>query len=652
MTQITLKWFKRFSLVLAIIPILLFLGFAGAVSLIDFNQYKPQIEQEISKLINRELEIKGEVELSIVPFEFHVEDAVVKNTQEFSNTNLLSVKEAYLELSLRKLFLENKMDVLSLEVIEPQLHFIAEGSKNNWQDIPLFSASGASEPSQAWFLESLVINNASILYEHRDHDFSVSLKKANLITYDVRPNQPFKIHSDFIYEHSQSPRVFDFEINGLLSIAQQSGHVTLNDWSGLFRLQLPKERNVPDIRMTTTGKSLSVDFTKQRVQVEQALLNGMSAEVQTSFKGGFGINPEFNGVFSAKKIEIKKWLELLGLPSPKMESETALESAGGQFDFDWNGEELKLDNVDVEIDGTKIQGRLHLPVIDLMTGLKSKQKAAFIEGKHDYDFSLKIDGFKPERYRLKESAVDAVLFSEFDWLLARRANGELELKNLELADQTIRKVSLELSLQDGQLDLAPLDIHFDQGALFSKLGLSSEGSQRHFYWKGLVEEVSAQDLLVGQSVLSGQLTSRFALLSTYGQTQSWKEQLRGHVQANLQRAQIKGFDLNKLLDVKKHSGPPFDHSANQLKLVGKIEKGVFTPKRFQLSGKQFNGAGSGSIDFVDQAFKGSLKLALTHPSLDFNSQNNRVLPFTFQGSFEESNWSIDPQNKVLDSKVS
>ncbi len=55
------KWFKRGTLILAIIPILLFLGFAVAVSLIDFYQYKPQIEQEVAKVTGRDFKITGAV---------------------------------------------------------------------------------------------------------------------------------------------------------------------------------------------------------------------------------------------------------------------------------------------------------------------------------------------------------------------------------------------------------------------------------------------------------------------------------------------------------------------------------------------------------------------------------------------------------------
>ena len=109
MTQITLKWTKRASLILAIIPILIFLGFAGAVSLIDFNQYKPQIEKEVSKLTNRDFRIEGEVKVSVLPFMFHLSNMTLKNPDGFESDNLMTMKEAQIELSLKKLFLDSNL---------------------------------------------------------------------------------------------------------------------------------------------------------------------------------------------------------------------------------------------------------------------------------------------------------------------------------------------------------------------------------------------------------------------------------------------------------------------------------------------------------------------------------------------------------------
>jgi len=63
----------------------------------------------------------------------------LKNPDGFESDNLMTMKEAQIELSLKKLFLERTLKVMSLELIKPRFHFIQHADKNNWQDIPLLA---------------------------------------------------------------------------------------------------------------------------------------------------------------------------------------------------------------------------------------------------------------------------------------------------------------------------------------------------------------------------------------------------------------------------------------------------------------------------------------------------------------------------------
>lgn len=371
MTQQVFKWTKRLILVLAIIPILLFLAFAAAVNLIDFNQYKPQIEQEIGALTGRELQIEGAVDVSVLPFMLQVGKLSLKNPQGFPEENLLTLNEARIELSLAELMLDKKLTIISLELIKPTLHFYQTKEANNWQGIPLLesAAKKADTKTNNWFLQSLVIQDGEVTYKNTQRDFSTQIKQLSVITFDVAPNKQFKANSDFVFEHSQSPRKFEFELNTQLKLENDYTQIHLSDWSGVFKLQLPKERNLPDIRLNTSGKNLLVDFKYQQIYVHKALLNGLSSEVLTSFQGGFGVNPVYNGEFTTEKVDLAAWLEHMGLPKPSWKNADNPESIddlvkeikqkgskqSGTFWFNWNGEELTLQRPTKEVVATKIE---------------------------------------------------------------------------------------------------------------------------------------------------------------------------------------------------------------------------------------------------------------------------------------------------------
>ncbi len=662
MTQQTFKWLKRLILVLAIIPVLLFLAFAGAVSLIDFNQYKPQIEKEVSELTQHELQIEGSVDVSILPFMFNVGKLSLKNPPDFAEENLLTVRDANIQISLRKLFLEKKLEIASLELIEPKIHFIQGAKENNWRGIPVlaklmdssFSEQYAenhmgfdpayllktavekpltttdateSDADSKWFLESLVIKNAEISYSHLVQDFTVTLKRANLISFDIRPGHSFKVNSDFVYQHSQSPRTFDFEVNGNLMIANEFTQAHLSDWNGVFRLQLPEERNLPDIRLNTSGKNLMIDFQHQQVYVKDALLNGLDSEVLTSFQGEFGVDPAFQGVFSAKRINIKNWIEHLGLPAPEMKDEKALTNAGGKFNFSWDGKILKLENIDAELDDSQISGRVEIPI---------KSDA--------YRFDLQVRNLNTERYLAKSPQGDTFYPVPLTFLKKWHADGVLQVENIQFNGIKADTLKVNVMADNGSLMLAPLDVEFAKGVLLSKLELVLGQQQQapiKFFWKGRTDDLPISQLAANPT-MDGVLNSRFALKSTGVTDAEWLANLNGSVQADIAPARIKGFDLNSLLGGEiALSKKPEATQLTELSVIGQIEQGVFAPKRLQLEAARFSASGTGSFDFARNQLQGELKLNLHSPAEKLQELQGAILPVLFTGKLASPQWSLN-----------
>lgn len=385
------KWFKRGTLILAIIPILLFLGFAGAVSLIDFNQYKPQIEQEVAKATGRDFKIEGAVDVSILPFMFNVGQMYLRNSEGFTEENLLSVREVQIELSLASLFIDKEISVISLELIEPKLHLIKTETGDNWSDIQLISQwlpilpglstspslahlipslnrdkhpPTASEwfdtleripvnninneglkPSFDWAFDSLVIRQGELQLEDQVAGHLAKLSAINILTFDVIKGQPFDVSSDFTYQHSPSLRTYDFHLNTTLDISNRFQLWVLTNWDGLFTFNLPAEENVPAIRLTTSGERFELDLQTQNINVVKAKLAGLDAEMTASFSGLFGAHLALGGSVDLKRLNFKEWAYHLGLPLPKFIEQKALTEGDGQFEWQWDGQTLLLKEI-------------------------------------------------------------------------------------------------------------------------------------------------------------------------------------------------------------------------------------------------------------------------------------------------------------------
>lgn len=141
-------WLKRAVTVLAVIPLLVVLAFAGAVSLIDFNQYKPQIEKEVTERTGHPLRIEGAIGVSVWPFAFSVGEVALKNRPEFAEqfgqADLLSIKRLNVELSVWQLLWHKRMVVKGLEVVEPNLVLLRNAQGDNWQRLAQRLQPGAA----------------------------------------------------------------------------------------------------------------------------------------------------------------------------------------------------------------------------------------------------------------------------------------------------------------------------------------------------------------------------------------------------------------------------------------------------------------------------------------------------------------------------
>ncbi|WP_321325831.1 AsmA family protein [Thiomicrorhabdus sp.] len=727
MTKTAIKWSKRAILIIAIIPILLFLAFAGAVSLIDFNQYKPQIEKEVKELTHRDFKIEGEVKVSILPFMFHVGDMRLKNKPGFGSENLMTMKEAQIELSLPQLFLERRVKVLSLELIEPKIHFVQMANQNNWSDIDFLAAilpnnstqklsqlsssdglfnpnylrhanvtsktnlpglvkvanesnaanGNTSENNQDWSLKSLLIKNGEVDYTDKTQNYTVSVSKVNLLSFDIKPNQPFEINSDFVYKHSQSQRQFDFEINAKMLLAKQFSQLHLSNWQGVFRMQLPKEQNRPDVRLTTHGEGFMVDFTEQHVYIKNAVLEGLNSEVKTSFDGSYGAVPEFAGNFTAKELDLKSWVEHLGFPVPAMVNEQSLTKATGTFNWHWDGKTLSIKEVNAKVDDTDITGKLSIPFhssmpakFDLTLNHLNLQNYLIKGELKQVDANLKntvnngvnsqpedtVASFESSENTQKKTlnTRPAKLQNTFypipvAFLQTLYAQGSLKLVDFSAANIKAKKVTIEFQSRNGELELAPFDIVFNEGLMQSKLLIDLSNPQPDYFWKGQTKSLALNQLMPKQqSNLNGSLSSHFIFATKGNTTKDWAENLQCKINAEIENAKLYGVNLNQLLQGDLDLNPQqatFTHF-KYLKTKGSCERGIYSPMLLTVVSNRFKGSGSGQLNLATEQVDGVLRLRVDSSEdfmkgLAIKGLKGTTLPLVFKGDMQNPNWSID-----------
>ncbi len=103
--------------------------------LVDPNQYKAKISQEIFQSTGHQLTIKGDIAWSFFPWlGLKVNEVSLSNLPSFGNGNIATVKHADIKIALLPLFM-GKVDINNITLNNLQLNLIKNRSgQGNWEN--------------------------------------------------------------------------------------------------------------------------------------------------------------------------------------------------------------------------------------------------------------------------------------------------------------------------------------------------------------------------------------------------------------------------------------------------------------------------------------------------------------------------------------
>ncbi|WP_130536634.1 AsmA family protein [Thiomicrorhabdus indica] len=347
--------------VLIILPVLVFLGFAGAVSFIDFNRYKPQIEAQVKNLTQRDFKIEGAVDVSVIPFAMSIGKSTLSNSQAFSESGpQLEFKELRAELSLSQLFLNKRLDVQSLQWIDPKIVFSSdEQGRNNWQDLPNIEALIASflesnqvaetskEESVAhtWQLSSLVIQDGQIAYQSANADKSWTMENISVVANQLAMDAQFPVHIMFDWKKPGAQRSLDVRMNSELLLPAGWKSIEMRSWQGVMNSQLLEQEIYPVVNLTQKGKGLRYQWDKKLVQLESWEIQGLNGKLQVSANGQ--LDEEVIGQATTVNVDYQTWSNQLNIALPERE-QSKLQQADALIEWRYKNHALTLENITLQ----------------------------------------------------------------------------------------------------------------------------------------------------------------------------------------------------------------------------------------------------------------------------------------------------------------
>lgn len=280
---------KLVKFILGLILVLVLLVVAAAVVIpmvVDPNDFKPEIVEQVKKATGRDMAIDGDIGLSVFPWlGVELSGVSLSQAEGFGDQPFAAVEQAQVRAKLMPL-LKRQLVVDTIQLNGLQLNLMRDSQgMGNWEDL----AAGGDAPEaetqekpaskQDSGLEGLAIGGVKILeaqvsWSDRQSGQAVTVRGLNLETGALSPGRPADIKLDFKLDNQEPKLSADIALAGTLEASQDNSRFTVS----------PLELRFTDLK---TGDGLAADSViKATVLFDLAAnklqLDGLSIEQNAS----------------------------------------------------------------------------------------------------------------------------------------------------------------------------------------------------------------------------------------------------------------------------------------------------------------------------------------------------------------------------------
>jgi AsmA protein len=585
----------------AAIVVLLCAALVGVWLLVDPNQYKGRIATAVKESTGRELQLTGDIKLSVFPWiALELGPATLGNPPGFSDEPFLSWAHASVRVKLLPL-LRERLEVarVDLDGLNVRLRKNAAG-RGNWQDAdgphPVTAEADQRASRSAASFGRLSVHHGRISYEGTTVE-NITLETGSAAADQVIPlKASFDANRGIPGEQISVTAQFDLseDAPGLqwrLAAVNVSGTLTR---PGADR----------PTHWDLSAPALDVDLTQQTLAVPAFTMSYAGAQLSGKVSASHILDDlSMTGSASLPPLVLREFAPRLGVTLPTTRDAKALSALSARTDFAYGAHAVSLNNLQVRLDDTALQGHLQF----------------HLEGNGAMEFDLTADQIDLDRYRAPQGATahqSSAADKTGSSAAPLDARGTFTLKSAHVARLDLSALRINLVAQDNVLHLFPIEAQIDGGRYSGDITLDSRGAVPTLSVDEHLTGVDMARLLAGSAQkgrLSGRATLNLKATARGATVDACLKTLSGHLDANLADGALEGIDVayemgraQALID--KSAAPPrentghtpfevFQTSAQILNGVAQTHDLTIASSALKVSGQGSANLSSKAIDF-------------------------------------------------------
>jgi AsmA protein len=625
------------------------------------NDYKGRIEQEVKASTGRDLNLQGEIKLSVFPWiALQLGPVSLGNPAGFGTDPFVSVQHAALRVKLLPL-LRKDLQVGKIEIdgLDLRLKKNAAG-KGNWEDFgqknsapaPSQASTGSSLPASLQDLGGVVLKDSRISYN------DIVMSKVNVDIGSVAQRTAVPVKASFDVDtgpdgsQTSFTSAFDFKLD---SAAKKYGLAAVA-LSG----ELKQKADAAALPWKVAASSVDIDLGAQTLKAPAFSAQFGAAALAGSLSADKIIDaPSFRGSFKLEPLMLREFMAKLGEDLPKTRDEKALSKLAASTDFEYGSNAVRFDKLDFQLDDTQLRGALAVTNID--------SKAI--------TFDLSIDHIDLDRYRAPESAAAQPAAkpdqkpADLPTAAARalRINGNFSMGTAKAAGLALSNLRLTIEAKDGVVHLFPIKADLYGGEYSGDITYDAHEAVPTVKLDQQLTGVDMAPLLkdgVKSERLSGRGTATMKLAGVGKTSDAVIQNLSGRVEANLVNGAVNGIDLwyeiSRAQALLKQQAMPAGSDGKRtkfdtFKMSADVAGGVATTKDLNIASQNLRVTGGGTSNLVTKAIDYHvvatiLKASPSAPGTDLSQLTLADIPVEISGTMDDPKARPDLQG-ILKSKL-
>jgi AsmA protein len=564
--------------VVAVVGLQLVAGIS-VMLLFDPNDYREDIEEVVQKKTGRELQIEGELSISLFPWlAIEVGRTRLGNAAGFGDEPFASFEKARLSVRLLPMLLRRDVEVAtaSLDALQLNLAIDSKG-RSNWQDLIDASNAAATLPAEAGEsadaadiggldIAGFEIRDSAILYNDAEAGGKYELSDLNIATGRISSNNG-TFHLDGV------------EIDALL------GGVTV----------------VPTTFSLETA-ALDINTDAETIAMDEIALGLLGLDITAAvepFSYAGDITPV--AAIRVDAFSLRSLMQRMDIEAPETTDPTALGKVIIDATARVSTTAIALTGLTLVLDETTFTGELSIP-----------------QGDNDlYSFKLQADAIDLDRYMAPaaEGAGDAAAEEvpveiPSDLIRLINSRGSLTIGRATLSGMQFDNITLGLTTNNGDLRLHPVTATLFNGKYNGDVRINASGATPVMSVNERVEGVQLAALakaMFDQDNITGTINGTFQLSGRGKDLAAIQNDLDGKIDFRLLDGAWEGtdiwYELRRARAALRQETPPEPTLPARTRLSevsasGPVTDGVFSNNDLLAELPFMRVTGNGAVNFV------------------------------------------------------